>query len=409
MDAQCDYPREGHMDNTEASASIAGYGYQFERALYRIFHSSHRDALFGIETTDDVEEVIPTATGTISIQEQDKLTLSGKNPLQDSSKNLWNTFKNWLEKLEQSQATHEQINFILVTNGVVGSNSLVHLLSAASSPTDVAHAIKTLRTHALTMDGATAEIAAKVTAFDDESIAYVVGRFEVIHKHESASITDAMYAALQLPEGLDEHKKVILDSLTGHLFNMARETWRRREPFWTTSLPLFNRKQLLFEKFLSEAWTARSQDETEYRELIALNQELNLRFFFQLKELGLMERTIEKELGHYWAGYAERSRLLLKGKVLPEHFSELENTLHGRWDSLREAYSNLKGIPFEDFSGDDHKQIYISTTTPEKFTIEIGRLKSDHRYLYLGTYHHQANDDGTDHPILWHQVKGESK
>jgi hypothetical protein len=231
----------------------------------------------------------------------------------------------------------------------------------------------------------------------------------VIHKQESDSITEALYARLQLPDGLEEHKKVILESLTGHLFTMALETWRRKEPFWTTALPLFNRKQLLFEKFLSESWTARSQDDTEYRELIALNQELNLPFIYQLKELGLMERTIEKELGHYWAGYAERSRLLLKGKILPEHFSKLEDTLHGRWDSLREAYSNLKNIPFEDFSREDHKQIYISTTTPEKFTIEIGRLKSDHRYLYLGTYHHQANNDGTDHPILWHQAKGESK
>ena len=36
------------MDYTEASASIAGYGYQFERALYRIFHSTHQDTLFGI-------------------------------------------------------------------------------------------------------------------------------------------------------------------------------------------------------------------------------------------------------------------------------------------------------------------------------------------------------------------------
>jgi uncharacterized protein YjiS (DUF1127 family) len=396
------------MDNTEASASIAGYGYQFERALYRIFHSTHENALFGIETTDDVEELIPTATGTISVQEQDKLTLSEKNPLQNSSRNLWNTLKNWLDKLADSQARNQQIGFILVTNGVVSTGSLVHQLSEASSPDEVATAIQSLRSQALDMEGAVADIAAKVTEYDDDSLSYVIARFELIHRHDSASITEAMNARLQLPDGLDEHKKVILDSLIGHLFILALEAWRRKEPFWTTAQPFFNRKQLLFDKFLSEAWTARSQEDTGYQELVDLNKQLNLPFISQLKDLGLMERTIEKEIGHYWAGYAERSRLLLKGKILPEHFSALEETLHGRWDSLREAHSNLKEIPFEDFSRTDHKQIYISTTTPQDFTIEVGRLKSNHRYLYLGTYHHQVNDDGTNHPIHWHQAKGET-
>ncbi|MBH3387369.1 hypothetical protein I5S53_25830 [Pseudomonas juntendi] len=394
------------MDNTEASASIAGFGYQFERALYRIFHSSHRDALFGIETADDVEEIIPTATGTISIQEQDKLTLAAKNPLQDSSRNLWNTLKNWLDKLEQSQWSHQELLFMLVTNGSVSEGSLAHRLSAASSTASVAEAISHLRAQALTMTGAVAEIAGKVTAFDDKSLAYVITRFELIHRLGSDSITEAMYTALQFPDGLDDHKKIILDSLSGHLFNAALESWRRKEPFWTTAQPYFNRKQILFDKFLSEPWTARKLEDTGYRELIELNRELQLPFIAQLKELGIMERSIEKELGHYWGGYAERSRLLLKGKILPQHFDDLEEMLRDRWDNLREVYSNDAEIPLEDFSKADYKKIYLATISPEKFTIELGRLKSNHRYLYLGTYHHQVNDDGTNHPVHWHPTEG---
>lgn len=395
------------MDNTEASASIAGFGYQFERALYRIFHSNHQGALFGIETADDVEEVIPTATGTISIQEQDKLTLAAKNPLQDSSRNLWNTFKNWLDKLEQSQWNHQELLFLLVTNGSVSQGSLAHRLSTASSPESVAAVICHLRTQALTMTGAVGEIAAKVTAFDDESLAYVITRFELIHRLESESITEAMYTALQLPDGLDDHKKIILDSLSGHLFNAALDSWRRKQPFWTTSQPYFNLKQILFDRFLGEAWTPRKLEDTGYQALIELNAELQLPFIAQLKELGIMERSIEKELGHYWGGYAERSRLLLKGKILPEHFDDLEEMLRERWDNLREVHSNEAEIPFEDFCKADHKKIYLATISPENFKIEIGRLKSNHRYLYLGTYHHQVNDDGTNHPVHWHPTKGE--
>lgn len=137
------------------------------------------------------------------------------------------------------------------------------------------------------MEGAVADIATKVIEYDDDSLSYVIARFELIHRHDSASITEAMYARLQLPDGLDEHKKVILDSLTGHLFILALETWRRKEPFWTTAQPFFNRKQLLLDKFLREAWTALSQEDTGYQELVDLNKQLNLPFISQLKDLGL--------------------------------------------------------------------------------------------------------------------------
>lgn len=396
------------MDNTEASASIAGYGYQFERALYRIFHSSHRSALFGIETADDVEEIIPTATGTKSRQEQDKLTLSDKNPLQDSSRNVWNTLRNWLNKLKNSRAIHEEIQFILVTNAPVPEHSLIHSLASASSPEQVSKAITRLKTQARAISGTVGEIAAEVSAFDNESLSYVIENLELITDLDPATLKESMYAALQLPSGLDEHKDLILDSLTGYLFNSCLDNWRRKEPFWTNSEPLFNRKQILFDRFLNEAWTARKQDETEYKSLMELNRNLNLPFISQLKEIGILKSTIEKELGHYWAGYAERSRLLMKGKILPEHFDELEDNLQGRWDNLREAYSNDNNIPLGEFSNQDHKKIYILTTTPADFRLAVGRFKSNHRYLYLGTYHHQANNDGTKYPVHWHQPKDES-
>lgn len=396
------------MDYTEASASIAGYGYQFERALYRIFHSTHQDTLFGIETTDDVEEVVPTASGTKSVQEQDKHTLSAKNPLQDSSRNLWNTLRNWLNKLEQSQRSHKEVQFILVTNGSVTAESLAHKLSAATTPKEVSEAISQLKSHALTMNGAVAEIAAEVIAFSDASLEYVISHFELIEKIDSSSITEAMYAALHLPDGLDEHKQIILDSLTGYLFVTCLGFWRRKEQFWTSAHPLYNRKQILFDKFLSEAWTPIKQEDTDYKKLMELNRALKLPFISQLKELGIMESTIEKELGHYWAGYSERSRLLRKGKILPEHFDDLEETLHARWDNLRETYANQEEVPFEAFSRAHHKAVYLRTTSPENFNIAIGRLKSNHRYLYLGTYHHQVNDDGTKYPVHWHPSKGEN-
>lgn len=165
------------MDNTEASASIAGYGYQFERALYRIFRSDYRKAIFGIETTDDVAEIIPTTNGTTSILEQDKHTRTDKNPVQDSSKNLWNSLRNWLNKLEELKKEHTAIKFLLVTNGSVPKTALVTMLSNAKTDKEVIEALKALKAQAKKLTKEIKEIGSEVTAFDDVSLKYVISNF----------------------------------------------------------------------------------------------------------------------------------------------------------------------------------------------------------------------------------------
>ncbi|MCK9702116.1 hypothetical protein LT709_11555 [Pseudomonas syringae pv. syringae] len=66
------------MEN--ASASAAGYAYQFERALYRIFTVKHRFARIGIETGDDLEEISYVKDGKKRILEQDKLSKLKNSP-----------------------------------------------------------------------------------------------------------------------------------------------------------------------------------------------------------------------------------------------------------------------------------------------------------------------------------------
>lgn len=396
-----DYPREGTMDNTEASASIAGYGYQFERALYRIFRSDHRKAIFGIETTDDVAEIIPTTNGTTSILEQDKHTRTDKNPVQDSSKNLWNSLRNWLNKLEELKKEHTAIKFLLVTNGSVPKTALVTMLSNAKTDKEVIEARKALKAQAKKLTKEIKEIGSEVTAFDDESLKYVIANFELVQAMQADDLKEDILTALQLPSHLEKHDQLILDNLVGRLFNDCLEVWRKKDQFWTTSDAYFTRKQLLFELYTADDWTARSQDNTDYRKLMHENEHLMLPFMVQLREIGIMERTIEKEIGHYWASYSERSRLLKLGKVLNEDFDLLEEKFFKEWDGVREHYANEESLPLEDFDAKDHKKIYLKILPPANCEVSMGRLKAKHPYFYHGTHHHQVNDDGTKHPIHW--------
>lgn len=389
------------MDNTEASASIAGYGFQFERTLYRIFRSTHRKAIFGIETTDDVAEINPTKDGTRTILEQDKHTRTDKNPVQDSSRNLWNSLKNWLNKLEALKSEHEEIKFLLITNGTVPKSALVTKLSNAITDKEIAEALEALKAQAKKLIKETKEIGDEVMAFDDESLKYVIANFELVHGMQTDDLKEAIFTALQLPSHLEGHQDLILDNLTGRLFNDCLEVWRKKEPFWTTSDAYFTRKQLLFELYSADDWTARGQEDTDYKKLMHENDSLLLPFMAQLREIGIMDRTIEKEIGHYWATYSERSRLLKLGKVLNEDFDSLEEKFFKEWDGIREHYSNEESLPPEDFVAKDHKRIYLKILPPSNCEISMGRLKAKHPYFYHGTHHHQVNDDGTKHPIHW--------
>ena len=137
------------MKDPDASPSAAGYGYQYERALYRIFTAPNVQTRFGIETADDVEEISQTETGSRRVSEQAKLSVQPrKNPLQDSSKNLWKTLRIWLSGLAVARKEYEELQFLLVTNRVLKKGTLAMRLSDALSKQDVADAVVALRTHA---------------------------------------------------------------------------------------------------------------------------------------------------------------------------------------------------------------------------------------------------------------------
>jgi len=391
--------------NINASASAAGFGYQYERALHRIFHSTHTETRFGIETADDVEEQIPFSGGTKAILEQDKLTTGENHTLQDSSKNVWNTLRNWLKGLAAARSEFASLEFVLVTNRTVPDGALVSILSKASTPTSVSEALKALRQHASGMSGSIAEIAIEVTDFSDEDLTFVINRFHVADAMNDEALKEAIYAALQFPDGLEHYHEAIYQSLLGQLFTDCQTSWKQGIPFWTTSKPFFTRKYLLFEKFIEEAWKPLIQEQTDFVRLIEEYGTLGLPFINQLKNINIPQRSIQTELGHYWAAYSERIRLLRNNRVLPSDLCQVEAELSDLWKANCDAHCIRSGKEPEDFEDNDFKEVYVQTSTPQNFSLSIGRVKSNFRYLYMGTYHHQANGVDTDHPIHWHKVQ----
>jgi hypothetical protein len=395
--------------NTSASASAAGYCYQFVRALHRIFRSTHPQTRFGIETADDVEEIVPNASGALQIKEQDKLTTLDKNPLQDSSRNLWNTLRNWLDTLDQSRQQYAHLQFVIVTNKPIISGSLAQRLSNANTKELIAETIDSLRHQASCMSGEIAEIAAKVANFSDEKLSYLIGHLLVVDAVEVKTLKQDVISALQLPEGVEEYHEQIYEALLGYLISGCLESWSDGNRYWTSAEIFFTKKHALLLSHQQKSLQPLSQEDTDYKDLLELRKGMSLPFLDQLRSLEINDWFVSEELGHFWAAYSERTRLLKSGGVLLDDFNAAEEILCNRWKSISTAKALTANKPPDELVKKDLLDIYINTSTPERFEMKIGRVQSSQRYLYMGTYHFLANADDTKHPIYWNKQKDSEK
>ncbi|WP_369987566.1 ABC-three component system protein [Pseudomonas xanthosomatis] len=396
------------MEN--ASASAAGYAYQFERALYRIFTVKHRFARIGIETADDLEEISYVKDGKKRILEQDKISQLKNSPLKDSSRNLWNTLSIWLKEVYKSGDEYTEHEFVLVTNRTVPKDSLAFILSNSKSEDEVAQAIELLREHAGKITGAVEKIAINVCSYEDEDIAYILKNLTVLDGQDGDSLREATYAALQFPSDVEGNEENIYEALIGHLLSSCLASWHNGDAFWAEAQPFFNKKHALCELYINQSMTPLPQEETGYRTLLDDYKDLPLPFFSQLRRILPRESLLNKELGHFWAAYSERTRLLVSGKILLPHINEAESILAARWESITDAHVLVKDKDPSEFTDEDFKEIYIQTSSCDNhFSLKLGRVNSNQRYLFMGTYHHQANESDSKHPIHWHLEQDDSK
>lgn len=392
------------MKDPDASPSAAGYGYQYERALYRIFTAPNAQTWFGIETADDVEEICQTATGSRRVSEQVKLSVqSRKNPLQDSSKNLWKTLRIWLNGLAAARKEHEELQFLLVTNRVLKQGTLAMRLSNTLSKQDVAEAVVALRTHASGMTGKPGEIAQDVVAYSDADLAFLIEHMFIEDGQLNAQMKQRVIASLHLPEDAVANAEDIYHGLVGFLFDSCQETWVARKPFWTTAQPYYNKRQTLVEAFMNGPWEPLPFEKTEFAEWAEKIDPADMLFVEQLNKINMPKNLLMKQFGFYCAAYSERIRLLESGGVLAKDFDVAERVLCDRWESINDRHQLDNMTSLDDYGTADYRSVMTKTLFPETFPMKFGRVNSTAQYLFSGTYHRMANADGTHSPIHWHR------
>lgn len=391
------------MVTKDASLKLAGYIYQFHRALYRIFSSEHNSVVFGIETEDDIVEKITFDNGKIEINfEQDKHTTNKTGqPFQDSSKNLWHTLHIWLHAMEKTRKKYDNVCYCLVTNKQIGASTLAKQLSEANSDQQVAAAINALKDHAKTLKSSAKEIAAQVLTYSEECLIFLIKNIETLDKHgtdSGAPPKEATIQLLHLPEELQSKAEDIYSSLLGQLVELCQTSWTAKQSVILVKTPFFNRLQAEISKARLRAYIDQPLFSTTYKELLEQDNDDHL-FIKQLQRLGLPSKWCNVALNHYWGFYAERVRLQIEGNILPSDWNGRSDNLYQRWLQIKMNHE-LKAKE-DPPSIDTFKDIYTATLDPD-FRAPLGAYPTENGYFTSGNYHDLANKSTHEMFVYWH-------
>ena len=110
---------------TEVPGQLFGYSLQYPRAYLRLLEIPD-DACVSIEDIGDVGVFYSDGS---KLVEEDKSTIRNVNTLSDKSTNLWKTIYNWLNKIKNGVLNDKTDKFILYTNHLVSTDSIVQKLN----------------------------------------------------------------------------------------------------------------------------------------------------------------------------------------------------------------------------------------------------------------------------------------
>ncbi len=122
-----------------APGQFLGYAIQVPRALLHLLNAAPGHVVC-VEVVGDVATI---ANGSVTISEEDKSSLDS-NPLGNKSKNLWKTFFNWIEDVNNAVVDTNNADFVLfATHG--GRPGLVNDFHNASNGDEALRAIATAK------------------------------------------------------------------------------------------------------------------------------------------------------------------------------------------------------------------------------------------------------------------------
>lgn len=398
------------MATKEASSKMAGYVFQFERALYRLFSSETEATTVGIETDDDVVEITRDENGEIYIEfEQDKHSVqSSGHPYKDNSANLWHTLHIWLEAMPEVRKQYKNVTYCLVTNKNVDPSSFAKKLGAAVEDNGIGVCIDEIRLRANEASGGVANTIKAVADFSNEDLHFLIENLQLMDEFATASGATARNATIQLfqlPAEFADKGEDIYRSVLGLLVDTCQAAWKAKQPVWVAKEIVTTRLHSEIAAHRMARYVDRPLLSTTYKQYLSADGNAHY-FLKQLQHLGADDDLCDRALSHYWGFYSERVRLQSEGDVLPKAWDERNAQLHERWEMIGDSVKLAADV---DVSQDVLARKILAETIHGSYTAKLGSHDTSNAYFTSGNYHDLANQPEHVHFVHWHATFAPAK
>lgn len=331
-----------------ASGSIAGFLFQFEKALVLLATLDNTTDVVSIEQVDDVAIQNDEDLAILAIQSKHSISPNGTT-FEDTSKSLWRTLQIWIEKLDKG-IFNDSTTFVCSTNKIIGNDSLLRKIHVKTFD-EVLVEIKQLLNHQklkLKKLQSTDKDAGPTIKKIIKLIEFVLSKedkFKIIKENleiqDQESLKERFFIAAHLTtENYSPARKdVIYDTMYGWILNASKAKWLQGVNIGAT----FTKKDFDLKFSLVSANPAivnavfRKKGDLgtiDSKRLSKVKKELFVRQITDInRKKSAIERNVEKAVLDFIYHDIEMAHIIKGGNFTELDFREFQNSCVEKWQS----------------------------------------------------------------------------
>ncbi len=370
---------------SNAPGQLLGYALQFPRALFHLLRSAPKDVVC-VEVLGDVATL--TSDGEL-LSEEDKSSIVG-NPLTDRSIDLWKTFSNWIEAINNKDFDVEKTQFVLYCNQS-GRESIVNKFSSAQNESDILNAIEYAKSELsdLKPDHEIWKYYDFVVNQNGTLLLKVIERFEL--QIGNGAGYDEVRIEIQRQHVPDGQIEFIMENLSGWIQKVIIENIAVRKNAIISWEEFDHQFKVLFNRSRCRELIDFTMQYSIKDEKVRSQVKIRPRYLQQLEAIGLKDEDILTEISDYLRADVNREKWIADEIIDEEVASDFEDRLTRFWVNQR----NKIRITQKTLGEIEQGQLLLSDCKSRQESIRDMVPPSS---TIAGTYHALA-----DEPTLgWH-------
>jgi hypothetical protein len=319
---------------SNAAGQLFGYSLQFPRVLLRLLQAEI-DAKVGIEVCGDVAVFFPEG---ITLTEEDKSSLL-KNAIADTSSNLWKTFYNWINAINNKELEPKTDRFIIYTNHRVPSDSIVMKLNNAQTQQEVNSIIQLAQKKLENIGGDKNLFRYKKEIFENNLNIFrdIIPRFELIIDHKADDVYNSIRNEIRKKYVQDDQIEYLLEALSGWLQKTTNQLIAQKKQAIISFSEFDKQFKFLFKIIRSnDILIDYALSKMPAKQELAKKAKKRPIYVRQLEIIKLTQDKIIRAVSDYFKADTNRQQWIEKGLVDESSMQDFESRLISFYTNLRQ-------------------------------------------------------------------------